>query len=109
MKEIQRKTMGLAEVQIWVSLKAYNRIRQRNHGFQPKYKFGFPIIKNGIRQKNDGLEPNYRFGFSYISIKEMSRKIMGLAEVQIWISLNVYKGIKKKNHALDLKYRFVFA
>ena len=42
-------------------------------------------------------------------MKEISRKIMGLAEVQIWISLNVYKGIKKKNDGLDLKYRFVFA
>ena len=90
-------------------MKTDNRIRQRNHGFQPKYRFGFPIIKNRIRQKNDGLEPKYRFGFSYISIKEMSRKIMGLAEVQIWISLNVYKGIKKKNDGLDPKYRFVFA
>ena len=86
-----------SKVQICICWKTDNRIRQRNHGFQPKYRFGFPIIKNGIRQKNDGLEPKYRFGFSYISIKEMSRKIMGLAEVQIWISMNVYKGIGKKN------------
>ena len=59
--------MGLAEVQIWISLNVYR----------------------GIRKKNDGLEPKYRFGFLYISIKEMSRKSMGLAEVQIWISMNV--------------------
>ena len=90
-------------------MKIDNRIRQRNRGFQPKYRFGFPIIKNGIRQKNDGLEPKYRFGFAYIYMKEISRKIMGLAEVQIRISLNVYKGIKKKNDGLDLKYKFVFA
>ena len=43
-----------------------NRIRQKNYGFQPKYRFGFPIMKNGIKQKNDGLEPKYRFGFAYI-------------------------------------------
>ena len=42
-------------------------------------------------------------------MKEIRRKIMGLAEVQIWISLNVYRGIKKKNDGLDPKYRFVFA
>ena len=42
-------------------------------------------------------------------INEISRKIMGLAEVQIWISLNVYEGIRKKNDGLDPKYRFVFA
>ena len=42
------------------------RIRQRNHGFQPKYRFGFPIIKNAIKQKNNGVEPKYRFGFAYI-------------------------------------------
>ena len=77
-------------------MKTDNRIRQRNHGFQPKYRFGFPIIKNGIRQKNDGLEPKYRFGFSYISMKEMSKKIMGLAEVQIWISMNIHREIGKK-------------
>ena len=97
-------------------MKTDNRIRQRNHGFQPKYRFGFPIIKNGIRQKNDGLEPKYRFGFSYISIKEMSRKIMGLAEVQIWISMNVYRlgfpiiknRIRQKNYGLEPKHRFGF-
>ena len=90
-------------------MKIDNRIRQRNYGFQPKYRFRFPIIKNRIRQKNVGLEPKYRFGFLYISIKEMSRKIMGLAEVQIWISMNVYKGIRKNNDGLDPKYKFVSA
>ena len=90
-------------------MKTDNRIRQRNHGFQPKYKFGFPIIKNGIRQKNDGLEPKYRFGFVYIYVEEIRRKIMGLAEVQIWISLNAYRGIRQKNDGLEPKYRFVFA
>ena len=89
-------------------MKTDNRIRQRNHGFQPKYRFGFPIIKNGIRQKNDGLEPKYRFGFVYIYVKEIRRKIMGLAEVQIWISMNVYREIGKKNDGLELKYRFGF-
>ena len=59
-------------------------------------------------QKNDGLQPKYRFGFLYISMKEMSRKIMGLAEVQIWISMNVYREIGKKNDGLELKYRFGF-
>ena len=86
-----------------------NRIRQKNHGFQPKYRLGFPTVKNGITQKNHGLEPKYRFGFAYIYMKEIRRKIMGLAEVQIWISLNVYRGIRKKNDGLDPKYRFVFA
>ena len=62
-----------------------------------------------IRKKNDGSEPKYRFGFVYIYMKEIRRKIMGLAEVQIWISLNVYRGIRKKNDGLDPKYRFVFA
>ena len=66
-------------------------------------------VYGGIRKKNDGSEPKYRFGFAYIYMKEISRKIMGLAEVQIWISLNVYKGIRKKNDGLDPKYRFVFA
>ena len=33
---------------------------------------------------------------------------MWLAEVQIWISLNVYRGIKKKNDGLEPKYRFGF-
>ena len=41
-------------------------------------------------------------------MKEMSRKIMGLAEVQIWISMNVYREIGKKNDGLELKYRFGF-
>merc|ERR1712055_1260951 len=95
--------------QICICLKMDNTIRQRNHGFQPKYRFGFPIIKNRIRQKNDGLEPKYRFGFLHISIKEMRRKIMGLAEVQIWISLNVYRGIRKKNDGFQPKYRFGFS
>jgi len=90
-------------------LKIDNRIRQRNCGFQPKYSFGFPIIKNRIRQKNDGLKPKYRFGFVYIYVKEIRRKIMGLAEVQIWISLNAYRGIRQKNDGLEPKYRFVFA
>ena len=59
--------MGLAEVQIWISMNVYK----------------------GIGKKNDGSEPKYRFGFAYIYINEISRK-MGMAEVQIWISLNVY-------------------
>ena len=42
-----------------------------------------------IRKKNDGSEPKYRFGFAYIYMGEIRRKIMGLAEVQIWILLNV--------------------
>ena len=37
------------------------------------------------------------------------QKNQGLAEVQIWISLNVYWGIRKKNDGLELKYRFGFA
>ena len=89
-------------------MKIDNRIRQRNCGFQPKYSFGFPIIKNRIRQKNDGLKPKYRFVFVYIYVKEIRRKIMGLAEVQIWISMNVYREIGKKNDGLELKYRFGF-
>merc|ERR1711947_42595 len=88
-KEMSKKIIGLAEVQIWISMNVYKGIGKKNHGFQPKYRFGFPIIKNGIRQKNDGLEPKYRFGFAYIYMKEISRKIIRLAEVQIWISLNV--------------------
>ena len=55
----------------------------------------------GIRKKNDGSELKYRFGFLYISMKEMSRKIMGLAEVQIWISMNIYREIGKKNDGLE--------
>ena len=38
----------------------------------------------------------------------MSRKILGLAQVQIWILLNVYRGIEKKNDGLQPKYRFGF-
>ena len=53
--------MGLAEVQIWISLNVYR----------------------GIRKKNDGLELRCRFGFAYINMKEIHRKITGLAEVQI--------------------------
>ena len=83
---MSRKIMGLAEVQIWISMNVYS----------------------GIGKKNDGSEPKYRFGFAYIYMKEIRRKIMGLAEVQIWISLNVYRGIKKKNDGLDPKYRFAF-
>jgi len=67
MKEMSRKIMGLAEVQIWISMNVYR----------------------GIRKKNDGSEPKYRFGFAYIYMGEIHRKIMGLAEVQIWILLNV--------------------
>ena len=66
-------------------------------------------VYRGIRKKNDGLEPKYRFGFVYIYMKEIRRKIMGLAEVQIWISLNLYRGIRKKNDGLEPKYRFGFA
>ena len=44
-----------------------------------------------------------------IYMGEIRRKIMGLAEVQIWISLNVYRGIRKKNDGSEPKYRFVFA
>ena len=44
-----------------------------------------------------------------IYMGEIRRKIMGLAEVQIWISMNVYKGIGKKNDGSEPKYRFVFA
>ena len=67
MREIHRKIMGVAEVQIWILLNVYR----------------------GIRKKNDGSEPKYRFGFAYIYMGEIRRKIMGLAEVQIWILLNV--------------------
>ena len=84
---MSKKIIGLAEVQIWISMNVYK----------------------GIGKKNDGSEPKYRFGFAYIYMKEIRRKIMGLAEVQIWISLNVYRGIRKKNDGLELKYRFVFA
>ena len=66
-------------------------------------------MDNRIRQRNHGFQPKYRFGFAYIYMKEIRRKIMGLAEVQIWVSLKVYKGIRKKNDGLDPKYRFVFA
>ena len=38
----------------------------------------------------------------------MSRKILGLVQVQIWILLNVYRGIEKKNDGLQPKYRFGF-
>ena len=62
-----------------------------------------------IGKKNDGLELKYRFGFAYIYMKEICRKIMGLAEVQIWILLNVYREIRKKNDGSEPKYRFVFA
>ena len=55
------------------------------------------------------LEPKYRLGFAYININEKSRKIMGLAEVQIWNSLNVYWGFRKKTDGLEFKYRFGFA
>jgi len=64
--------MGLAEVQIWISMNVYK----------------------GIGKKNDGSEPKYRFGFAYIYMKEICRKIMGLAEVQIWISLKEYREIR---------------
>jgi hypothetical protein len=84
---MSKKIIGLAEVQIWISMNVYK----------------------GIGKKNDGSEPKYRFGFAYIYMKEIRRKIMGLAEVQIWVSLKVYKGIRKKNDGLDPKYRFVFA
>ena len=66
-------------------------------------------VYRGIGKKNDGSEPKYRFGFAHIYMKEIRRKIMGLAEVQIWISLNVYRGIRKKNDGSEPKYRFVFA
>ena len=72
---------------------------------ETKYRF---VFIQGKGQKNDGLQPKYRFGFLYISMKEMSRKIMGLAEVQIWISMNIYREIGKKNDGLELKYRFGF-
>ena len=84
---MSRKIMGLAEVQIWISMNVYK----------------------GIGKKNDGSEPKYRFGFAYIYMKEISRKIMGLAEVQIWISLNLYRGIRNKNDGLEPKYTFVLA
>ena len=84
---MSRKIMGLAEVQIWISMNVYR----------------------GIGKKNDGSEPKYRFGIAYIYMKEICRKIMGLAEVQIWISLNIYRGIRKKNDGLEPKYRFVVA
>ena len=61
-----------------------------------------------IGKKNDGLELMYRFGFAYIYMKEICRKIMGLAEVQIWILLNIYREIRKKNDGLEPKYRFGF-
>ena len=39
---------------------------------------------------------------------EIGRKFIGLAEVQIWISLNLYiEG--RKNDELEPKYRFGFA
>ena len=66
-------------------------------------------VYRGIGKKNDGSEPKYRFGFAHIYMKEIRRKIMGLAEVQIWISLNVYKGIRKNKVGLDPKYKFVSA
>ena len=66
--------MGLAEVQIWISLNVYR----------------------GIRKKNDGLELKYRFGFPFIYMKEICRKIMGLAEVQIWISLRYIEELGRK-------------
>ena len=34
---------------------------------------------------------------------------MGQAEVEIWILMNVYKGIGKKNDGSEPKYRFGFA
>ena len=77
--------MGLALIEIWISLNVYR----------------------GITKKNDGLELRYRFGFAYINMKEIHRKIIGLAEVQIWTLLNVYRGIRKKNDGSEPKYRFV--
>jgi len=55
----------------------------------------------GIKKKNDGLQPKYRIGFDYIYIREMNRKIMRLAEVQICILLNVYKGNRKEMMAMS--------
>ena len=55
------------------------------------------------------LELKYRFGFAYIYMKEIRKKIIGLAEVQIWILLNVYREIRKKNDGSEPKYRFGFA
>jgi len=66
-------------------------------------------VYRGIRKKNDGLELKYRFGFAYVYMRKIHRKIMGLAEVQIWILLYVYRGIRKKNDGSEPKYRFVFA
>jgi len=44
-----------------------------------------------------------------IYITEISRKFIGLAEVQIGISLNLYIESRKKNDELEPKYRFGFA
>ena len=49
-----------------LDLLIYKGIEQKNHGFQPKYRFGFCHLYKLNRQKKDGLEPKYRFGFAYI-------------------------------------------
>ena len=41
MKEICRKIMGLAEVQICISLNVYRGIRKKNDGLELKYRFVF--------------------------------------------------------------------
>ena len=53
-KEVSRKIMWLAEVQIWISL----RNKKKNDGLEPKYRFGFLSMYEGNQQKNHGIETN---------------------------------------------------
>ena len=64
MKEMSRKIMGLAEVQIWISMNVYRKIGKKNDGLELKYRFGFLLMYEGNQQKNHGIETKYRFGFA---------------------------------------------
>ena len=56
--------MGLAEVQIWISMNVYREIGKKNDGLELKYRFGFLSMYEGNQQKNHGIETKYRFGFA---------------------------------------------
>ena len=43
--------MGFAKVQIWISLKEYRGIGQKNDGLELKYRFGFAYLNNKNKQK----------------------------------------------------------
>ena len=73
---MSRKIMGLAEVQIWISMNVYRGIGKKNDGSEPKYRFGFLLMYKGNKQKSCRIETKYRFVF----IQKKGRKMMGYSQ-----------------------------